>query len=322
MAKKRQTTKRHSLRRGKKHALSANVVSTRIVFLTLFRKAKHLFIYSIVTCLLILFCWGIFYSARKLVMEGDRFQLEAIQISPLPTKNSFFTYQNLPEITGINISDSIFAHNLSAIEKRLEAYPELERATLTREFPGTIKIQLEERTPVAKVSYKGLAYLVDSSGFCFNTNLSNPRFVQNLPTIQVLHKHDLPFDLETKIIQGVGLQRALELTKVWNEHILFGEQLLNVKVKDLHSLTAQTSSGTTLTFGYYEHERQIQDFNSIQNHANEERVYIKTANLLPFENIPVVFDDSAAPKKKELQAPAPKKKPEVNSDLMKILNQG
>jgi len=253
-------------------------------------------------------------------MEGDRFQLEAIQISPLPTKSSFFTYQNLPEITGINISDNIFAHNLSAIEKRLKAYPELERATLTREFPGTIKIQLKERIPVAKLSYKGSVYLVDPSGFCFNTNLSNPAFVQSLPNIQVLHKHDLPFDLETKVVQSIGLQRALELTKEWNEHILFGEQLLSVKVKDLHSLTAQTRSGTTLTFGYYEHERQIQDFNSIQNHANEERVHIKTANLLPFENIPVVFDDSVAPKKKII--PSPKKKPEVNSDLMKILNQG
>ena len=195
MAKRRQTSKRHSLRRGKKHALSTNVVSSRIIFLALIRRAKHFLIYTLVTCLLVLFCWGIFYSARKLVMEGDRFQLEAIQISPPPHENSFFTYQNLPEITGISISDSIFAHNLGEIEKRLTDYPELIKATLTREFPGTIKVSLVERVPIAKLIHKGETYLIDHSGYCFQSRFAAPQLTKRLPILQARHQHDLSFNV-------------------------------------------------------------------------------------------------------------------------------
>ena len=315
----RRQNRRNPARRNKKHALSTGVVSSRIVFLTFLRKTKHFLIYSVVTCLLVLLCWGLVLSARKLITGGERFQLEAIVISPTPDKNAFFNYQNIPEITGLEVQDNIFSHNLGDIEAKLEAYPELKKATLARQFPGTIEITLVERNPVAKLSYKGKDYLVTESGLCYVPQLKNTQVSKSLPQLITYHKSDLPFQLESKVIDRIGLERALELAKLWSEHVSFGEKIKSVKVKDLHSLEVLTETGAVLTFGYYEHERQLQDYNTILHYANERRVKVESANLLPFENIPVIFDESESlPRKVEVIAP----KKKVNTDLMKILNQG
>jgi len=227
-------------------------MSPRIVFLTMLRKTKHLFIYTFVTCILILMCWGVFYSAKKLMNDGDRFKLESIAIHPMPNNHSFFNYQNIPEITGLK---------------------------------------------------------------------SNPTLSKTLPVLQTQHSSDLPFQLDTKEIQGVGLERALAFSEKWKVDIAFGERIVKVKVRDLHSLLVETESGAELIFGYYEHDRQIQDFNTILYHANEQGLKLKSANLLPFENIPVTYDESVKKPKKKVEVVAPPKK-EINSDLMKILNQG
>ena len=320
MPARNQKRSRRKLRRNKKHALATSVVSSRIIFLTLLRKTKHLFIYGLVTCLLVLACWGIFYTAKKLITGGERFQLDSIVIAPEPDGMSYFNYQNIPEITGLQVNDSIFSHSLNEIEEILEAYPELKKATLAREFPGTIKISLEERDVVAKLNYRGKTYMVDSTGYCFLPRLSNPELTSSLPVIEPLHKSDLPFSLESKQIQGVGLERSLALSIQWQDNVIMGEEIVKVKVKDLHSLLVTTRSGMELTYGYYEHERQLQDFNTILHYANTKGLLIKRANLLPFENIPIVFDESKRLPKKIEVAPPPKKK--INTDLMKILNQG
>jgi len=296
-------------------------MSPRIVFLTMLRKTKHLFIYTFVTCILILMCWGVFYSAKKLMNDGDRFKLESIAIHPMPNNHSFFNYQNIPEITGLKVNDNLLSHNLSELERKLEAYPELVNATLRRELPGAIEITLVEREVVAKLKYNGAMYFIDKDGKCFKPQISNPTLSKTLPVLQTQHSSDLPFQLDTKEIQGVGLERALAFSEKWKVDIAFGERIVKVKVRDLHSLLVETESGAELIFGYYEHDRQIQDFNTILYHANEQGLKLKSANLLPFENIPVTYDESVKKPKKKVEVVAPPKK-EINSDLMKILNQG
>ena len=321
MARRSQKARRHALKRGKKHALSANVVSPRIVFITFLQKTKHFIIYTAVTCLLLFLCWGVFFSARKLVMDGDRFQLDAIVISPTPDTESFFSYQNLPQISGLKVNDSIFAHSLDELEKRLETYPEVLEATLVREFPGTIKIDIVEREPVAQLLHQDAVYLIDPSGLCFKPSFPNPSLTNRLPQLQTQYSADLPFDLETKMLGGIGMERALALTQEWAKQELYGERLVVIKVKDLHSITTVTDTGVSLLFGYYEHERQIQDYNSIQSHAYEQGKRIKSVNLLPFENIPVTFDESNEPLPSAPKV-IPQKKTNVDSDMRKILNQG
>ena len=320
---RRARSRRQRNRRGRNNVMEVNVISYRIIMQEFLKKAKHVTIYTLVTCGLVLLCWGIFYSARKLMIEGDRFELTAIEISPEPTAQSFFHYANVPSLTGIECGESIFLYNIREIAEELEAMPEALSVNLARRYPGTIELQIEERSAVAKIQHDGEVYLVDTSGLCYRSTLVSEEVVNGLPEIMTQYRHDRPFSDEENRLTEVGMQRALNLAQEWKKHYQYGHHLCSIQVKDLHSLSAITSDGIILTMGYYEHERQIKDYNAIHSYIQKERMGLERVNLLPFENIPVVFDKKTRSMKKTHNNAKPKeRKAAPDSDIMMILNRG
>lgn len=65
---------------------------------------------------------------------------------------------------GIALGSPMVALDAPAAERRLEALPWVERATVTRSWPGTVRIALVERTPVAAVGSGDDAVAVDRDG--------------------------------------------------------------------------------------------------------------------------------------------------------------
>lgn len=65
---------------------------------------------------------------------------------------------------GIALGSPMLDVDAAAAERRLEALPWVERATVTRSWPGTVEIALVERTPVAVVGSGSGAVAVDRDG--------------------------------------------------------------------------------------------------------------------------------------------------------------
>jgi len=288
MPKKRRQNRRHALHNDKKHVLETGVLSMRIVWQIILRKSRNVLVYGCVTCLLLILAWGIFRSARSLFLEGSRFQLTTLSIVPAPVDESFVTHSTLPGLSGLECGKSIFSYDLQKLDDTLTAMPEIKEISLVRRYPGTIEVTLEERQPVAKLVHQGRKFLIDEEGYCFRSHLAVSSLWERLPSIKPLYGHELPIN-ETGYLTEVGLLRSLQLAMEWeNQHLV--EQIVSIKVKDYHSLIVLTDTGAQLTFGYYEHERQVRDYKSILNHCSTTQQVVKTANLLPFKNIPVIFD--------------------------------
>jgi len=66
--------------------------------------------------------------------------------------------------SGIALGAPMAGVDASAAERRLEALPWVERATVSRSWPGTVEITLVERTPIAVVGTGAGALEVDRAG--------------------------------------------------------------------------------------------------------------------------------------------------------------
>ena len=322
MAKRRQQNTRLSPRRERNHVLSAEVMSPRIIAYTLISKARKVVIYGLVTLILVLLAWAVFRASKYLFIEGERFHLTEIKINPEPEAESFCSYVTLPQLTGLECGESIFSYDLDKMEKSLEAYPEIKKVSLSRRLPGTVSIEIEEHVPVASISHSGTQYLVESEGLCFKSKLAVSSLWKSLPTLIPLYQHDLPLETKTNYVSDIGIKRALHLASKWAE-LNPTEPLLSITVKDYHSLEAVTKNGSSLLFGYYDHERQIQDYKALHTHAEKNELAVRSVNLLPFKNIPVTFDRK--PKPTMLHQAVPRITPNVKSpdeDVLLILEQG
>lgn len=90
------------------------------------------------------------FSVRKLEVEGnERISADAIA-------------RSLALAQGTNI----FAVSLRQLERRLEADPWIERASVTRHLPDTVRVSIRERKAAALVEMDGL-YLADAGGEVF-----------------------------------------------------------------------------------------------------------------------------------------------------------
>ena len=317
---KRRKNRRHALHTDKKHVLGTGVLSARIVWQIILRRSRNILVYGSVTCLLLVLAWGIFRSSRSLFLEGSRFQLTTLTIVPAPNSESFVTHSTLPGLSGLECGRSIFSYNLQELDDTLTAMPEIKEISLVRRYPGTIEVTIEERPPVAKLVYQGKKFLIDAEGYSFRSHLAVSSLWERLPAIKPLYGHELPIN-ETGYLTDTGLLRSLHLAVEWNNQKL-SEQLNSIEVIDYHSLMVHTDTRAKLTFGYYEHERQVRDYKSILNHCNTTQQIVKTANLLPFKNIPVTFDK--APKRRRTISPI-KTSPArftPQEDVLMILEQG
>lgn len=273
--------------------------------------------------------WGIFKGARHLFLEGERFQLVEINITPAPHASSFINHRTLTKLTGFQKGESIFSYDLAEIKKNLESLPEVRRVSLTRRLPGTLSINLEERSPVAKLKTNGALYIIDEKGFCFQSSLTPPAVLNSLPQLIPLYSHDVTSETETQHLSDIGLQRAVNLLSTWRDfHV--NEKPLSVKVKDYHSLEMITENDSRLLFGYYEHERQIQDFLSLKSYSLNTGRAISVANLLPYKNIPVKFGEAQKSLRPTVKkplfhtpvAPRVQEHQAVEDDVLLILEQG
>jgi len=67
------------------------------------------------------------------------------------------------EALGVSAGDPLVAMNMEKLRNRVEDLPWVKRAVITREWPSTLKVWIEERTPFARWQFDGDVVLVDET---------------------------------------------------------------------------------------------------------------------------------------------------------------
>lgn len=326
--KKRQTSKVR--RRSRTSVLEVRVMSPRIAWLG---ALKFLGGVAKIACLLAVLTaigWGIWQGIQRAFYENPDFRLQAIDLN----ENPVFDEAGLVDLTGIDLTSSLFELNIDAIATQLESLPAVASARAERHLPGTLVVRVTTREPRAWIACpaenlpatRGTGgLLVDAEGFVFPCSELHFQTAERLPVIH------LPSDPENPILPGKKARHS-QLQWCFNlldaacandpEAIHWIESITQTKE---WALTLVTRNGTAATFGLGDHARQIADLRAALEHANRQNYTIATINLIPKENIPItVADETAPPRAVPVAEPTPGELREErrSRDLNSLLNRG
>jgi cell division protein FtsQ len=125
--------------------------------------------------------------------------------------------------------------DLDAVRDRVQALPPVQRAIVSRGWPGTVKVEVVERTPVAAVPMAGSQWmLIDAAGVPY-------RPVAKVPA-------GLPLaELATPGPADVNTRSALTVLAALTDDLR--EQLIGVSVKAPAQITVQLRNNRTVVWG-------------------------------------------------------------------------
>lgn len=120
----------------------------------------------------------------------------------------------ITDAAGIPIGSALLLADLDAAEAHVEALPWVEEATVERDLPGGVLIDVVERTPAALVSGGGSSVLVDTEGQVLAADpTAIPPDVVTSPAFVVVAVADAPpgvgASLDGSVLDAVGLAERL-----------------------------------------------------------------------------------------------------------------
>ncbi|WP_035612186.1 FtsQ-type POTRA domain-containing protein [Haloferula sp. BvORR071] len=323
MFKKRTTRVRHSKELTR---LQVNILSPRIVWFSFLKSCRRLFKFAMMVGLGIGLFWGIRELIHRGLVDNKEFKLTAIELTP----NAALDERLLIKVANIDIKGSLFQCDPDKIESILRALPEVAGASVRREFPGTLVVEVIAREPYAWVSGtdrnipardpdKGL--VVDRLGFLFHCPEPMESKAAMLPVFQ-LGEGGEPL-AAGKRIEHPEFERLRRLYQVACRQMPGSEAwIYALRQSRVWSLELESRDGTTATFGLGDHERQVATFKDILDHAREAGDQIASINLIPERNIPVVLRGDAPPRAILINEPGPAVVPRDrrSRDLQNLLN--
>ena len=295
MRKKRTT----SLKGRSEHIHRVAVTSRRIMYFDALRLLRRLAKLGVYLLILVAFAWAGHRAWVKFVVKNPDFRLTQLELP----EGGQVSGARVLEACGIGMDESVFAIDVTELERKLEAMPEVKSAEVIPRYPGTLIVNLVERNPVAWVECEPLGIhgrdamrglLVDEEKVLFSCDPDVFERFENLPVISLpeLTKEEIGSGMT--LGQKVGL-RAYDLIRkaeaLREDQGLLLPDFDLIRVRSETSLEAILAGETRVVFGLYEHERQLEDLSTILAAAARDGRRLGHVNLIPRRNIPVGYLD-------------------------------
>lgn len=280
--------------------LHLRVSSPRIVCFSCLRHLRRSCKLLLAAALLAGVGWGVQEGLREFFIENNEFRLRYVDLET----NGEMTAEHFGELTGLDPDSSIFGFDLRKLKEQLLDRPGIERVELGRRLPGTLRVKVEERKPIAWLECRPLGIvgrnpvagiLLDKSGVCFPCDAWWEEKAGLLPVLLVsqVEEGDITIGKEIRHHQA---RRGLELIRLAQEKLGETEWSLPVvAVRNDYSLEAITSTGVLATFGMHDHKEQLENLITLLRVTAKDGESMAMVNLIPRRNIPVVTSGSGAP---------------------------
>jgi hypothetical protein len=295
-------TSRRRTRESRDRMLALKVQSPRILFFDFLKLGGRFMKFGLILmAVMALGFVGRLGWEELFVKNTEEFGIKEVPLTDFEGEAPrFLTHSRIVATTGLDLDASIFALDTGELEETLRNLPETTQARVTRRLPGTLKIEVSERTPVAWLDCDQLGIvqrdraaglLIDETGVpfkCASQTLWD--FAERLPVIRVLQAEDHEI-MEGQEIKHEGLQYALDLVNLASASMEGFERPAWVIVKDEITLEMMTLGKTIVTLSFYEQEHQLQKLTKIIGHARAKGRELKSVNLIPDRFVPVMYRD-------------------------------
>lgn len=272
--------------------LHLKVSSPRIVGFECLRLLKKSARILIVLGLLGAAGWGAKSGMRKFFIENEEFRLKEVKLET----NGELTEEQFVELSGIDLTATLFAIRLREIRERMLVRPGIVSVELSRRLPGTLRVKILERVPIAWLECRPLGIvgrdpasglLLDEGGVCFPCEDWMGEKARALPVVLVSQAKEGDVTIG-KQLRHHEAKRALELIKLSQRKLMGADWTLPVvAVRNDYSLEAAVSSGALAVFGMYDHERQLENLGTLLRETEGLAEPMAVVNLIPERNIPV-----------------------------------
>ena len=238
------------------------------------------------------------WLTNRLMYENPAFTVRKVDV----TTDGVMTHAEIRRFVILRPNQNLYALDLAAVKRDLEMLPWIRHAFVERVLPETLRIQVEEREPVAEIRRPVTTprgelvtqrLLVDDSGFVMpaldgwikhvNTSgnvdqVAFPQMMMNLTDV-----------VEGRRLEVVGVTSAIELLKRFELSSMAGVvDILSIDITQPDELMVTTVQGTKVTFAIQFIDRQLLRWREIHDRLAASRVTAASINLTVANHIPVI----------------------------------
>lgn len=235
---------------------------------------------------------------NRLMDENPAFTVRNVEV----TTDGVMTRDEIRRFVILRPNQNLYALDLASVKRDLEMLPWIRHAFVERVLPDTLRIQVEEREPIAEIRRPLLTaqgesvtqrLLVDDSGFVMPAHegwikrvntvggvdlISFPQLMLNLADVRIGRHLDTP-----------GVSAAIDLIRRFELSPMAGVvDIFSIDVTQPDELALTTTQGTKVLFPSQGTDRQFLRWREIHDRFAASRVTAASINLTVTNHIPVI----------------------------------
>ncbi len=244
-------------------------------------------------------CLGEF-TLNKLVYENKSFAITRIDVQT----DGVIAPDQLQRWSGVRPGQNLLALRLEDVKRDLEMQAVIESVSVERILPGTLRLRVTEREPVAQVivpvqkaggGFDTKTYQIDENGYVMTPLDPRQRAVPPaqsddlLPLILGIRGELQP----GRKLDSAQVQAALKWIAAFESSAM--ANIVDLKKIDVVSpevLIVTTGQGSEITFSLNNYEQQLLRWQKIHEECARSNRTIATLNLAVADNTPLRFSDA------------------------------
>lgn len=243
------------------------------------------------------------WALNEFVYENPSFAVRRIDVQT----DGVISLAQLRRWSGARLGENLLALDLTRVQRDLTLAPRIRSASVERILPGTLRIRVTERAPVAQINIPRprpggelqiVVFQVDADGYILQPLDPRQRAVplnqseDQLPVISGVNVSELQ---PGRRIASPQLQAALQLIEAFESSPMAGRvELRRVDVSVPQVLVATTGQGSQITFGLDNFDQQLPRWQLIYNLGLRMNRVIATLDLAVSNNVPATWLEASS----------------------------
>lgn len=282
-------------RRERRHVLDVKLASNQVRRRRTQLVVSALFAVTFLTFTVYGLWRGGWWALQRFVYQNEQLQVREVQVRT----DGVINPEHLRRWAGVKPGDSLFAIDLHGIKHELEMHGMIRQASLERVLPGTLRLQVAERIPLAHVRLR----FSGADGRLLTRDFGLDETGRVMPLDRAIVRPEtanawrqlpeLTGIAESEILPGNDLTNqlghaALEFLKTFNSDSMAREvQIQSIDLTEPEILKLRTVQGHDVEVLDRGFVRQLDRWEALHKACESNRVGYAWMDLSPSNNIPI-----------------------------------